>query len=251
MKRELVSIIIPVYNAERFIDDTISNVKKQTYTNWELLLINDCSKDNSEERILKYAKEDKRIKYVKLDENGGAAVARNKGIELAQGSYICFLDADDKWHKDKIKKQVSFMRKKRCAFSFTSYQFADAQCNPTGAIVVVPEKINYRQALKNTTIWTSTVMFDMKKLKKELIYMPQVKSEDTACWWKILKTGIVAYGIKDVMAYYRRTDGTLSSNKFEAIKRIWNLYRNVEKLNIFYSAYNFIFYAYNAVKRRI
>lgn len=251
MEKELVSIVIPVYNAERFIDDTINSIKEQTYTNWELLLVDDCSVDDSAKKIQSYSELDGRIKYIKLDKNSGAASARNKGIEVAQGRYICFLDADDKWEKEKLKKQINFMRNKKCEFSFTSYQFADEHCNPNGTIVIVPEKINYKQALKNTTIWTSTVMFDMKKLTKEQVYMPLVKSEDTACWWKILKTGIVAYGLKDVLSYYRRTEGTLSSNKFEAIKRIWNLYRNVEKLNIFYSAYNFVFYAFNAVKRRI
>ena len=251
MRKELVSIIIPVYNAERFIEDTIDSIKAQTYSQWELLLIDDCSKDSSKEIIEKYAKEDSRIKYTKLEKNSGAAMARNKGIELAQGRYICFLDADDKWVKTKLKSQIDFMRKKKCAFSFTSYQFADDKCNPNGAKVIVPKTINYKQALKNTTIWTSTVMFDMKKLTKELVYMPNVKSEDTACWWKILKTGVVAYGMQDIMSYYRRTEGTLSSNKIEAIKRIWNLYRNVEHLNIFSSAYNFCWYAFNAVRRRV
>lgn len=251
MQKDLVSIIIPVYNAERFLNDTIGTIREQTYSNWELLLVDDCSKDNSAKVIQEYAKEDERIKYIKLEKNGGAAVARNKGIDLAHGKYLCFLDADDKWENKKLEKQIAFMQEKNCAFSFTSYQFADAECNPNGSIVIVPESINYRQALKNTTIWTSTVMFDMTKLTKEQIYMPVVKSEDTACWWKILKTGVVAYGMKDVMSYYRRTEGTLSSNKLQAIKRIWNLYRNVEKLNLFYSAYNFVFYAINAVRRRV
>lgn len=251
MEKELVSVIVPVYNAERFIEDTINSVKNQTYKNWELLLVDDCSKDSGAEIIKRYAKDDERIKYIKLETNSGAALARNKGIELAKGRYVCFLDADDKWTNEKLQKQVAFMTEKDCAFSFTSYQFADKDCNPTGAKAIVPEIINYKQALKNTTIWTTTVMFDMNKLSKEQIYMPNVKSEDTACWWKILKTGVIAYGIKDVMAYYRRTEGTLSSNKFEAIKRIWNLYRNVEKLNIFASAYNFCWYAFNAVKRRV
>lgn len=251
MEKEKVSVIIPVYNAERFIEDTINSVKEQTYSNWELLLVDDCSKDNSEKIIQSYVEKDDRVKYIKLEKNSGAAVARNKGVEIASGRYICYLDADDKWEKDKLRKQIAFIQSKNCAFSYTSYQFADENCNPTGAKVIVPESLNYKQALKNTTIWTSTVMFDMTKLTKEQIYMPVVKSEDTACWWKILKTGINAYGIKDVMAYYRRTEGTLSSNKFEAIKRIWNLYRNVEHLNIFASAYNFCWYAFNAVRRRV
>ena len=120
-----------------------------------------------------------------------------------------------------------------------------------GKKVYVPQKINYKEALKNTTIWTSTVMFDMEKLKKEDIFMPNVKSEDSATWWKILKKIDYAYGLNEVLSYYRRSSGSLSSNKLIAIKRIWNLYRNVEHLNIFYSFYNFCFWAFNAVRRRI
>lgn len=251
MKEEMVSIIIPVYNAESFLEDTISSILNQTYKNWELLLIDDCSKDGSKDMISKYLVKDKRINYIRMEKNSGAALARNKGIEIAKGQYICYLDADDKWNNQKLEKQINFMKEKECAFSYTSYQFADQFCNPNGSKVIVPKQLNYRQALKNTTIWTSTVMFDMKKITKEQIYMPNVKSEDTACWWKILKTGITAYGIEDVLSYYRRTEGTLSSNKFEAIKRIWNLYRNQEKLNVIYSIYCFCWYALNAVKRRV
>lgn len=249
---ELVSIIVPVYNAEKYIKDTIGTVIQQTYTNWELLLIDDCSKDNSESIILDYAKKDKRIRYIKLEQNGGAAVARNKGIEEAKGKYICFLDADDKWANEKLDKQLLFMKENSCEFSFTSYQFADKDCAPVGAVVNVPKTINYKQALKNTTIWTSTVMFDMSKLTKDNIYMPNVKrGQDTATWWKVLKVINKAYGLDEVLSYYRRAEETLSSNKWIALKRTWNLYRNVEKLNLFSSIYNFLWYIFNAVKRRI
>lgn len=248
--KDLVSIIVPVYNAERFLEETINSVLNQTYSNWELLLINDCSKDNSKDIYSKY-KNDKRIKWFDQEKNGGAALARNKGIELSQGKFLCFLDADDLWEKEKLEKQINFMTEKDCAFSFTGYEFASESGEPNGTKVFIPEKINYKKALKNTTIWTSTVMFDMSKLSKDDIYMPNVKSEDTACWWKVLKKIDYAYGLNEILSYYRRTAGSLSSNKFAAIKRIWNLYRNVEKLNVFYSSYCFCFYAINALKRRI
>lgn len=250
MKKELVSIIVPVYNAEKFLDDTIRTVLNQTYCNWELLLIDDNSKDDSERIYQKY-KKDKRIIWIKQMKNGGAALARNKGIDCSKGRYICFLDADDIWDKEKIEKQVNFMKSTNCAFSFTGYEFADENATPNGKKVFVPNKINYKQALKNTTIWTCTVMLDMHCLSKNDIYMPNVKSEDTACWWKILKKIEYAYGLDEILSYYRRTRGTLSSNKIEAIKRIWNLYRNEEGLSFIYSLYCFICYAMNAVKRRI
>ena len=247
----LISVIMGVYNTPyEYLEKSINSVLNQTVNNWELLLVNDCSTDKSEEVINKYLG-DSRIKLINNEVNSRAAVSRNNGIKQAVGRYICFLDADDKWDKEKLEKQIKFMKEKNCAFSFTSYEFADKDCIPNGKKVIVPEKINYKEALKNTTIWTSTVMFDMDKLSKEDIYMPNVKSEDTACWWKILKKIDYAYGLEDVLSFYRRTEGTLSSNKFEAIKRIWNLYRNVENLNIFVSFYCFCFYAFRAVLRRV
>ena len=191
MKEDLVSIVVPVYNCEKFIRQTINTVKKQTYNNWELLLVNDCSTDRSKEIIIKELKDDDRIKLLELEKNSGAAIARNKGID-------------------------------------------------------------YRQALKNTTIFTSTVIFDVEKLGKGLIKMPNVRrGQDTATWWKVLKTNIIAYGLNETLSLYRRSNNTLSANKMKALKRTWNLYRNVEHLNVFYSLYNFSWYVFNAVKRRI
>ena len=252
MEVDLISIIIPVYNAENFLKDTIRTVEEQTYKNWELIFVNDCSSDKSVEIIQNEMKKNEKIKLLQLKENSGAAVARNTGIREAKGRYIVFIDADDLWEREKLKKQIKFMKEKDCAFSFTSYEFADEKGIGNGKIVRVPKKINYREALKNTTIWTSTVMFDVKKLGKELIQMPNVKrGQDTATWWKVLKQIPYAYGIDEVLSYYRRTNDSLSSNKIRALKRTWNLYRNVEHLNIFYSFYNFCWYVLNAIKRRI
>ena len=248
-----VSVIVPVFNAEKFIKDTIECVLKQTYNNWELILVDDMSTDNSCKIIEKYQEmyPNKKIKLIRSNKKKLAAGARNKGIDIATGRYICFLDADDYWMPEKLEKQIEFMTKNKCAFSFTGYEFADNNLKPLGTKVSVPKTLNYKQALKNTIIWTTTVMFDLDLIEKELIKMPTVKSEDTATWWKILKNGYTAYGLNDVLAYYRRSARTLSSNKIEAIRRIWNLYRNVEGLNIFYSLYNFCFYAINTVKKRI
>lgn len=249
---KLVSIIIPVYNASRFLEETINSIQEQTYSNWEAIFIDDCSSDNSYNLIKKYQKEDKRIKLIKNKTNSGAAVSRNNGIDHAEGDYLCFLDADDKWHPEKLEKQINFMQELNCEFSFTGYQFANEKCNPNGKIVSVPDKINYKQALKNTTIWTSTVMFDMNKLSKEDIRMPNIKrGQDTATWWKVLKKIQYAYGLNEVLSYYRRTNNSLSANKLTALKRTWNLYRNVEHLNIKSSLYNFCWYCFNAVRRRV
>lgn len=248
---DLVSIIIPVYNSEKFIKETIKTVQNQTYKNWELILVNDCSTDNSKKIIEEEIKKDNKIKLINLKENSGVAIARNTGIDNAKGKYIAFLDSDDLWNEEKLKKQIDFMKEKQCNFSFTGYEFADKNGKGNGNIVRVPEKINYKKALKNTIIWTSTVVFYISNLSKEDIYMPNVKSEDTATWWKVLKNIEYAYGLDQNLSLYRRTKGTLSSNKFEAIKRIWNLYRKVEDFNIVYSMYNFIFYMINTIKKRL
>ena len=247
----LVSIIVPVYNAERFIKDTIKTVMNQTYENWELLLVDDCSTDKSAKIIKDYQQKDKRIKLFLNSKNSGAAISRNKGIEESRGRYIAFLDADDLWEPKKLKKQVAFMQEKDCAFSFTGYEFANSDGKPNGKKVNVPEKLTYRHALRNTIIWTTTVMFDMQKLSKEDVFMPNVKSEDTACWWKVLKKTVQAYGMAEILSYYRRSSGSLSSNKLTALKRTWNLYRNVENLGLIASSYNFFWYVTNATKKRL
>jgi len=245
---ELVSIIIPVYNAEKFIRDTVASIKAQTYDNYEVLLVDDGSTDNTVS-VMKEIEND-RIKIYE-SEGKSAAAARNTGIKNAKGRYIAFIDADDLWDPEKLSKQISFMNENDAAFSFTGYEFADENGVSVNKIVTVPHTITYRQALKNTTIFTSTVIFDLNKLSKEDIYMPFIKSEDTATWWRLLRNGVKAYGLNESLTLYRRSGSTLSSDKMEAIRRIWNLYRESEHLSVPYSAYCFIFWAIRAVIRRI
>lgn len=245
---DLVSVVIPVYNAEKCISDTIASIRSQTYTNWEVIMVDDGSTDRSLDLMKALACEN----IIVIEGGGGsAALARNKGIMAASGRYIAFLDADDLWDPTKLEKQIDLMTKENATFSFTGYEFADEFGVSVNKIVQVPHIITYRQALKNTTIFTSTVMFDMSKISKEEILMPNVKSEDTATWWKVLKSGVKGYGLNEGLTLYRRSAGTLSSDKVEAIRRIWNLYRNVEGLSVPYSAFCFMFWAVRAVLRRI
>lgn len=142
-KQPLVSIVVPVYNAARFLPDTIQTVKEQTYKNWELIFIDDVSSDDSVALIKKAAKLDSRIKIKQLPKNSGAATARNTGIDLSTGDYLAFLDADDLWDKNKLKKQIDFMKKELSSFSYTGYEFADEDGRPNGKIVRVPARISY------------------------------------------------------------------------------------------------------------
>lgn len=250
---DLVSIIVPVYNVKKYILATIESVKAQTYEHWELLLIEDGSTDGTKELLEAYLREhaDDRIVFHAVPENIGAAEARNLGMDISKGRFVAYLDSDDLWEKDKLQKQVAFMKEHQAAFSFTGYEFAEESGAGTGKVVSVPETISYKQALQNTTIFTSTVMFDTTKLTREELHMPKVKSEDTALWWRILRGGELAYGLNCNLVRYRRIGNSLSSNKLEALRRIWNLYRKEEKLSIPYSVYNFCFWAWRAVKRRV
>ena len=252
MKRE-VSVIIPVYNVRNYILETVDSVRRQTYTDWELVLVEDGSTDGTAQLLQSYLEQlqDDRIRLVVLAQNGGAAAARNRGVELSEGRYVTYLDADDLWEPQKLERELAFIREKQAGFVFTGYEFADETGKGLGKVVHVPQTLRYRQALKNTTIFTSTVMFDTTIVPKALLQMPLVKSEDTALWWKVLRQGYMAYGLDENLVRYRRVGRTLSSNKFKAIRRIWNLYRNVEGLSLPASAWNFCFWAVRAVLRRV
>lgn len=250
MNNEKVSIVIPVHNAEKFIRETIECVKAQTYSDWELILVDDGSADKSGEIIDAFAKEDARIKTIHTT-NLKAAAARNTGTKIASGRYLTFLDADDLWVQEKLEKELAFLKENEASFVFTGYEFADENGVGLGKVVHVPKTLPYKKALKNTTIFTSTVMFDRTAFEEEMLMMPEVKSEDTALWWKILRTGVVAYGLDENLVFYRRSGKTLSSNKLEAVFRIWNLYRNVEHLSLIKSCYYFLFWGFNAVARRV
>lgn len=245
-----ISIITPIYNAERFLKDTIDSVRKQTYENWEMILVDDCSTDNSANIIKEYMKQDDRIKYIKLDVNSGAAVARNTAIEKSQGRFLAFLDSDDIWKSNKLESQIKFMTDNKVGFSFTSYDIMDEDGKLTGKIVKAPKVIDYDYLLKNTIIGCLTVMLD-----KEIIgdvRMPLIRTrQDLATWLSILKKGHRAYGMSESLSKYRVVEGSISSNKLKMAKRNWRLYRDIEKLSVAKSMYVFSCYALNAIKKRV
>lgn len=250
MNEPLVSIITPVYNAERFLSDTIKSVQNQTYKNWEILLIDDCSKDNSAQIIKEFQKYDNRIKYIKLKKNSGASVSRNEGIRNAKGRFIAFVDSDDIWKPEKLDIQIKYMLKENLGFTFTSYRYMKENGELTNKIAKAPSKINYNGLLKNTIIGCSTVVIDREIV--DYFEMPLVRrGQDTATWLQILRKEKYAYGIEQDLVNYRLVGESLSSNKIIALKRTWNTYRNVEKLGLLKSSYVFCFYVFNAIKKRI
>lgn len=249
---QTVSIVVPVYNAAAYLAETVEMVRRQTFSDWELILVDDHSTDGSRSILERLAGQDDRIVLMGQEEGiKGAAHARNLGIQHAAGYYLAFLDADDIWKEDKLERELAFLKEKDAAFVFTAYEFGDEEAHGTGKIVHVPEKLTYKKALSRTVIFTSTVLFDLTKVERDLLYMPDIKSEDTAAWWQILRAGHTAYGLDENLVIYRRPKKSLSSNKAVALSRIWNLYRKQEKMSVLQSAWYFCFWAFRATLRRI
>lgn len=250
--KEKISIITPVYNCEKFIRKTLECVLNQTHKNWEWLLVDDCSSDNSANIIQEYALKDARIKYFKLDKNSGAAVARNTALEKSTGRFIAYLDSDDLWRKEKLEKQVKFMLDNKYAFTCTDYEKITEDGSSLNKIIKIPKKVNYNLFLRNTIIQTVGVMVDTKLTGKDLLYMPNIRRrQDAATWCQLLKNGFDCYECPENLSYYRVVSNSLSSNKFKAIKMNWYWYRKIEKLSLWKSLYCFVGYALNGIKKRI
>lgn len=232
MIEDLVSIVTPLYNSEKFIRETIESVLKQTYSKWEMLIVDDCSSDSGPDIVKKYSEKDPRIKYIKMDRNSGAASCRNKAINLAKGEFIAFLDSDDLWRKEKLEKQIQFMKENQYFISFHEYEEIDENGEKLNIKIKVPKKpVTYRSYLLTNPIGCLSGMYNVKKIGK--IYMPLLrKRQDTGFWLKILSTGEKAYPLKENLGFYRVRKNSLSFKKSDLLKYHWKLYRNEEKLTV-------------------
>lgn len=246
-KNILVSIIAPAYNCSSYISNTLHSVLRQTYQHWEILVVDDCSTDDTVACVQHFVEKDNRIKLIQLSENSGAAVARNKGIEYAQGQYIAFLDSDDLWLPNKLEEQIHFMEQNNVALSYTAYHLIDESGEQMGAFIP-PEKLNYHDLLKTCSIGCLTAMYDVKKIGK--VYMPLIrKRQDYGLWLKILKEIPEAQGMIKPLAQYRLRADSISSNKFAAAQYQWKIYRQVEGLSLFESCYYFCHYTVNGFRK--
>ena len=246
MKEYLVSIITPSYNSSKFISTTIESVLEQTYQNWEMIIVDDLSPDNSIAIVKKYLPKDNRIKFLKLEKNSGPAIARNYAIKEAKGRYIAFLDSDDLWHKDKLSKQITFMQKNDIALSYTGYYQIEENSGEIMDQVSIHQKVNYNELLKQNIIGCLTAIYDTKKIGK--VYMPNIlRRQDFGLWLKILKKVPYAHGIDEPLAYYRIRSSSVSSNKILASKYNWKLYTGVEKLPLYKAIYYFGWYTYKSI----
>ena len=244
--KELVSIIMPNYNSASFIEKSIVSALSQTYKNWELILVDDYSSDDSLKIIESLIADDKRIKLIQLTQNSGPAIARSRAIEEAKGRYIAFLDSDDLWHTDKLSKQILFMQEHDIALSYTGYYRIEEKGGEIIDQIHVPQKVNYNELLKQNIIGCLTAIYDTQKLGK--VYMPDIrKRQDFGLWLKILKQVPYAYGLDEPLAYYRVRTSSVSSNKILASKYNWKLYREVEKLPLYKAIYYFGWYTYKSI----
>ena len=250
-EKHLISIISPSYNSSDFIEETINSISAQTYQNWELIVVDDCSKDNTVSILKKLSKNDSRIKIFTNTTNKGAAISRNIGLENASGRFIAFIDSDDLWYPQKLEIQINFMLSNFYPISFTSYELIDEMGLPLNKIMQTVEKIDYRGYMKNTIIGMSTSMIDRSLVGNEFRFTNIRTRQDTYLWITLLKKGHKAYGINQILAKYRVRSDSISANKIKAAKRVWYLYYNLEKLGIVKSTYFFCFYVYNALKKRM
>lgn len=246
-----VSIICPVYNVEKYLEDTIKSVLSQTYPHWELLLIIDAnSSDASRSLAHKWSSQDPRILVLESNSQKGVATNRNQGILKSTGDYIAFLDSDDLWLPQKLEKQVLFMNSQRIDFSYHSYQ----QINPDGQILPLirhaPKQINYTSLLKTNAIGCLSVMV-RSSLIKHHSFRPNLPHEDFLLWLELLKETPQAQGLNEVLAYYRVLPQSRSSNKKHAARDRWTIYRKILGLNFIASVYYFTYYALTALRQRL
>lgn len=246
----LVSIIVPCYNMEHFIADTIMSVKRQTFSNWELLIVDDVSVDNTVPVIEKFCADDNRIHLAVNEQHTGIAPSRNKAINMAKGRFLAFLDADDVWHPEKLERQLKFMQEQKIGLSYSSYDLVDEIGKPLGKVIKTAGTLTHQDYLRNTIIGCSTVMVDTQLVGQ--VTVPDFRtSEDTATWLDIMKKGFKAYAIEEPLTSYRIREKSASSNKLKAASDLWRVYRKHEKMSFFKTLYFFFCYAFNAIKKRL
>lgn len=249
----LVSIITPSYNCSQFIGETIESIQAQTYQNWELLITDDCSSDNSREVINDYVSRDSRIKLLKLDKNSGAGVARNNSIKEAKGRFIAFCDSDDRWYPEKLEKQLAFMEANDCVLSYSSYDVCDEEGRICG-YVKCRKSLNKAKILQDNGIGCLSAIYNADKIGK--YYMPKIrKRQDWCLWISIINDHKKALGIQEPLALYRDRSCSISSNKIEMLKYNYRVYREVLKYDPMSSfallmGYFMPYYFYKKIKQK-
>lgn len=241
MTGDRISIITPAYRAAGFIGDAIQSVRIQEYSDWEMLIVDDCSPDDTCARVEAVSTRDPRVRLIRQTRNSGPAAARNLALSQARGRYIAFLDSDDLWLPGKLQRQLEFMNARDAALSFTALRRISEDGARLGHLIEVPERLDYDQLLCNTAIVTSTVILDRRKTGD--VRMPDAPYDDYALWLKLTKAGHVAWGMPEDLLRYRVVTGSVSRSKSVSARRVWQTYRNIESLGLARSAWSFANYA--------
>jgi teichuronic acid biosynthesis glycosyltransferase TuaG len=243
----LVSIVTPAYNAERFLPETIESVRQQTYRDWELNIVDDCSVDGTRETVERYAMRDGRIRLLPLARNSGPAMARQAAVEAARGRYVAFLDSDDLWMPAKLERQLEFMSRHGAGLSFTAFRRISNDGMRVGRLIPVPERLTYGQLLGHTAIATSTALIDRGVTGP--FRMVTTYYDDFALWLEITRRGFAAFGLREDLMRYRVLGGSVSRNKARSARMVWRIYRETEGLGWIRSAWCFARYAGNAARK--
>lgn len=243
----VVSVITPAFNARRFIGETVESVLAQTFTDFEMLVVDDCSRDDTPEVVRELARADGRVRLIQHQANGGPATARNTALEHAAGRYVAFLDSDDLWLPGKLEEQIRFMQDRDAALSYTQYRRISESGEPVSPVIPVPEQLNYRGLLMNTAMATSTVVVD--RAKTGPLRMIRTYYDDFALWLSILKKGFVAHGVRKDLVRYRVVTGSWSRNKLRSVYYTWKVYRDVERLGFADAAWCLLHYAWNGYQK--
>ena len=242
---DLVSIVMPSYNTEAYISDSINSILAQTHTDWELIIVDDCSTDHTEEIVAGFC--DPRIRFIKNETNSGAAISRNRALREAKGKWVAFLDSDDIWLPEKLERQLSLAEETGALFLYTGAACINEHSQKTGREFSVPRVVTYRSLLYSTDIICSTVV-----MRKEFFLRhPMERSdlhEDYICWLSILREGLTAYGIAEPLILYRITESSKSGNKLKSAAMMWRTYQHIG-LNPLHAAWCFINYGIHGVLR--
>lgn len=239
----LVSVIIPVYNAERYLEQTVRSVQAQTITDMEILLVDDCSTDGSAVIMRRLAAEDQRIRLLMSSCNQGVATTRNIAIKNSRGTYLAFLDADDLWYPDKLRLQLALAVRENVEIVYCSYDIIDENSTPCRSAFIVSNETNLER-----TMWCSEISCSTALIRRDAmagIEFSEVQyHEDLVMWITLLEDGCRAKGVREVLAAYRQSTGSRSSNKLESARNRWKVFKNVAHLPMYKRLYYFLRYAF-------
>ena len=225
MEKALVSIITPSFNSEKFIIETIQSIQNQTYKKWEMIIVDDCSTDQTVSIIEQFVKNDHRIRLFQLDKNSGAGIARERALSKAKGDYIAFLDADDLWKPIKLEKQLQFLKEHKAHFTFSFYDCINEQGNALNKRVEAPKNLSYRQLFFCNYVGNLTGIYEVNYFGKIAISATR-KRQDWVLWLTILKKIKNAKPVPESLAFYRIRNNSLSASKVDLLKHNFAVYRN-------------------------